>query len=93
MGNFHLLLLIGNARNVKELMCTYVGGVIYDNEALDKSLEIRKLAPSKEKRISPDGNCLLSSLSYVIAGSDHYHNNNNTCIKQRFHAYMFKCAV
>ena len=57
----------------KEFMCTYVGGVIYENEALDKTLEIRKLAPSKEKRIYPDGNYLFSSLSYVIIGSDHYH--------------------
>ena len=31
------------------------------------------LAPSKEKQISPDGNCLFSSLSYVITGSDYYH--------------------
>ena len=43
----------------KELMFTFVGGVIYENEAYDKTLELRKLAPSKEKRISPDGNCLL----------------------------------
>ena len=57
----------------KEFMFTYILGVIYENEAFDKSLEIRKLAPSKEKRASPDGNCLFSSLSYVVTGSDHYH--------------------
>ena len=57
----------------KEFMFTYVSGVIYENEAFDKSLEIRKLAPSKEKRVSPDGNCLFSSLSYVVTGSDHHH--------------------
>ena len=38
-----------------------------------KTLELRKLAPSKEKRISPDGNCLFSSLSYILTGSDHCH--------------------
>ena len=53
-------------------MFTYASGVIYENEAFDKSLEIRKLAPSKEKRVSPDGNCIFSSLSYVVTGSDHY---------------------
>ena len=57
----------------KEFMFTYILGVIYENEAFDKSLEIRKLAPSMEKRVSPDGNCLFSSLSYVVTGSDHYH--------------------
>ena len=54
-------------------MFRYILGVIYENEAFDKSLEIRKLAPSKEKRVSPDGNCLFSSLSYVVTDSDHYH--------------------
>ena len=48
----------------KEFLFTFVCGVIYENEASDKTLEIRKLAPSKEKRISPDGNCLFRSLSY-----------------------------
>ena len=38
--------------------------------------EIRKLALSKEKRISPDGNCLSSSISYVITGTDYYHTEN-----------------
>ena len=54
-------------------MFTFVVGVIYENEAGDKTIEIRKLAPSKGKRISPDGNCLFSSLSYVITGTDYYH--------------------
>ena len=63
----------------KEFMCTYVGGVIYENEAFDKTLEIRKLAPSKEKRISPDGNCPFSSLSYVIRGSNHYKKKLESC--------------
>ena len=57
----------------KDLMFTFVVGVIYENEAYDKTLEIRKLAPSKEKRISPDGNCLFRSLSYILTGSDDYH--------------------
>ena len=35
---------------------TFVSGVIYENRAIDKSMEIRKLVPSKEKRIAPDGN-------------------------------------
>ena len=46
-------------------MFTYVTGIIYENEAI--------FAPSKEKIIYPDGNCLFSSLSYIITGSDHYH--------------------
>ena len=37
------------------------------------TIEIRKLFPSKGKRISPDGNCLFSSLSHVITGTDYYH--------------------
>ena len=57
----------------KEFMFKFVGGVVYENEADDKTVEIRNVAPSKEKRISPDGNCLFSSLSYVIAGTDSYH--------------------
>ena len=55
-------------------MFTFVGGVIYENEAYDKTLQITKLAPpSKEKRISPDGNCLFRSLSYILTGTDYYH--------------------
>ena len=57
----------------KTLKLSYVNGILYTNEAKDKSLEIRELRPSKEKRISPDGNCLFSSLSYIITGSDHFH--------------------
>ena len=52
---------------------TFVSGVIYENQAIDKSMEIRKLVPSKEKRIAPDGNCLFSSLSYILTGTDHNH--------------------
>ena len=55
------------------MMITFVGGVIYENQAINKSLKIRKLVPSKEKRIAPDGNCLFSSISYIITGSDHNH--------------------
>ena len=36
-------------------------------------MEIRKLVPSKEKRIAPDGNRLFSSLSYILTGTNHNH--------------------
>ena len=52
---------------------TYTKGVLYKNEAIEKFLEIRQLIPSRENRISPDGNGLFRSLSYVIAGTDSYH--------------------
>ena len=52
---------------------TYTKGVLYENDAIDKSLEIRQLIPSRDKRISPDGNYLFRSLSYVITGTDYYH--------------------
>lgn len=77
----------------KEFMFTYVSGVIYENEAFDKSLEIRKLAPSKEKRVSPDGNCLFSSLSYVVTGSDHYHREfRELLIKNMKNKYRTECT-
>ena len=57
----------------KFLKLSYVNGVLYTNESKVKDLEIRELRPSKEKRISPDGNCLFSSLSFIITGSDHFH--------------------
>ena len=43
----------------KEFNLTYATGVLYENEARGKNLEIRHLIPSREKRISPDSNCLL----------------------------------
>ena len=48
-------------------------GVLNVNASSDKNLRIRELRPSKEKRISPDGNCLFRLISYVNTGSDHYH--------------------
>ena len=36
-------------------MLTFVSGVIYENQSIDKSMEIRKLVTSKEKRIAPEG--------------------------------------
>ena len=47
----------------KEFMCTYVGGVIYENEAFDKTLEIRKLAPSKKSEYLPMAT--VSSVLYL----------------------------
>ena len=38
---------------------TFITGILYENEAADKSLEIRQLIPTREKRISADGNCLF----------------------------------
>ena len=64
---------IWQRQKCKELLFTYISDVIYESETFDKTLDIRKLVPSKEKRISPDGNCLFSSLSFIITGSDHYH--------------------
>ena len=51
----------------------YAKGLLCENEATEKSLEIRQLIPSREKRISPDGNCLFRSLAYVITETDRYH--------------------
>lgn len=66
----------------QELILPFVGGITHENEAYDKTLEIRKLAPSKEKRISPDGNCLFRSLSYILSGSDHYLNKIRVLLLQ-----------
>ena len=52
---------------------TFVTGILYENEAADKSIEIRQLIPTREKRISADGNCLFRSLSYLITRTDYNH--------------------
>ena len=62
-------------------MC--VCGVLYKNESADKNLQICELRPSKEKRISPDGNCLFRSISYVITGSDHHTKKSESKEKYR----------
>ena len=72
-GDFSPVNEIWQREKCKFLQLTYVCGVLYENESKDKNSQIRELRPSKEKRISPDGNCLFRSISYVITGSDHYH--------------------
>ena len=57
----------------KMLKLTFIIGIVSEDQSTEKKLDIRRLAPSKEKRISPDGNCLFSSLSYVITGTDCFH--------------------
>lgn len=72
-GNFKPVTQSWQKEKRKFLQMTYTKGVLYENEAIEKSLEIRQLIPSRENRISPDGNGLFRSLSYVIAGTDSYH--------------------
>ena len=72
-GNFKPVTQSWQKERCKFLQMTYTKGVLYENEAIDKSLEIRQLIPSREKRISPDCKCLFRSLSYVITWTDHYH--------------------
>ena len=57
----------------KMLKLSYIIGIVSEDQSTEKKLDIRRFAPSKEKRISPDGNCLFSSLSYVITGTDCFH--------------------
>ena len=46
-GQFSPVNTLWQRQKCKELMFTFVVGVIYENEAGDKTIEIRKLAPSK----------------------------------------------
>ena len=48
-------------------------GVLYENEADNKSIKIRHLIPSRVKRIFSDGNCLFRFLSFVITGTEYNH--------------------
>ena len=57
----------------KDLGLNYTLGIICENEATNKAQEIRHLVHRREKNISPDGNCLFRSLSYVITGTDSNH--------------------
>ena len=50
----------------KILNLTFISGILFENQSSIKNLDIRCLAPWKEKRIAPDGNCLFSSLSYIL---------------------------
>ena len=77
----------------KFLQMTYTKGLLYENEATEKSLEIRQLIPSREKRISPDGNCLFRSLSYVITGTDRYHQQIRELLIQKMkREYRESCS-
>ena len=61
-GIFSPVSKIWQREKCKFLQLTYVCGVLYENESADKTLQIRELRSSKEKRISPDGNCLFRSI-------------------------------
>ena len=50
-----------------------ISGIIFENQSKVKNIDLHQLVPSKERGISPDGNCLFSSLSYVITGTDRFH--------------------
>ena len=47
----------------------------FGNESFVKNTDFHQLVPTKERRISPDGNCLFSSLSFVITGADRFQRN------------------
>ena len=68
-------------------------GVLYENESADKNLQIRELRPSKEKRIAPDGNCLFREISYVITGSDHYHQEIREILVQNMKGNIEKLSI
>ena len=72
-GEFKTVTPSWQREKCKEIRLTFTTGILYENEAADKSLEIRQLIPTKERRISPDGNCLFRSLSYIITGTDYNH--------------------
>ena len=72
-GKFNAVNSCWQREKCKDLGLNYTLGIIYENEATNKALEIRRLVPSREKRISPDGNCLFRSLSFVITGTDYNH--------------------
>ena len=72
-GEFNPVNSCWQKNKCKDLRLNYTLGIIYENEATNKALEIRCLVPSREKRISPDGNCLFRSLSFVITGTDYNH--------------------
>ena len=72
-GKFSPIDQIWQREKCKYFKLSYISEVLYENESTDKGLQIRELITNKEKRISPDGNCLFRSLSYVITGSDHNH--------------------
>ena len=72
-GKFNPVNSCWQREKCKDLGLNYTLGIIYENEATNKALEIRRLVPSREKRISPDGNCLFRSLSFVITGTDYNH--------------------
>ena len=57
----------------KILNLTFISGILFENQSSIKNIDIRCLAPCKEKRIAPDGNCLFSSLSYILTGNDRSH--------------------
>ena len=91
-GIFSPVSKIWQREKCKFLQLTYVCGVLYDNESADKTLQIRELRPSKEKRISPDGNCLFRSISYVITGSDHNHQEIRDILVQNMRGnYREEC--
>ena len=54
----------------KMFKLTFIIGIITEDQSTEKTLDIRRLAPSKEKRILSDRNRLFSSLNYVITGTD-----------------------
>ena len=71
-GKFNPVNSCWQREQCEDLGLNYTLGIIYENEATNKALEIRRLVPSREKRISPDGNCLFRSLSF-ITGTDYNH--------------------
>ena len=77
----------------KLLQLTFVSGIIFENQSSEKRADLRQLVPSKERRISPDGNCLFRSLSFVLTGTDRFHKDiRDFLVENMKSAYRETCT-
>ena len=72
-GEFSPIVTKWQKEKCKKLQLTFIIGIQFGNESFVKNTDLHQLVPTKERRISPDGNCLFSSLSFVITGADRFH--------------------